>query len=77
MIYRQMTWKNYIILWRRKKKSSYETQTVRKTLKGDSKQKRTLYIRPIFFLRGGSEGESWNALESYVRTLIHLMTRDS
>jgi hypothetical protein len=59
-----------------KKKSSYETQTVRKTFKGNSEQKRTLYIRPI---SGGLEDQSWNVVEScmYVPTLIHLMTRDS
>lgn len=59
-----------------KKKSSYETQTVRKTFKGDSEQKGTLYIRPNF---GGSEVQGWNVLGScvYVRTLIHLTTSDS
>jgi len=35
----------------KKKNSSCETQTVQKTLKGDSKQKRTLYIKPV--LGGG------------------------
>jgi len=76
MICRQMTWKNRIFYG--EKKISYETQTVRKTLKGDSKQKRTLYIRPVLG-GGGSEGQSWNVLEScvYVGTLIHLMTPDS
>jgi len=42
----------------KKKNSSCETQTVQKTLKGDSKQKRTLYIKPV--LGGGGGGGVWS-----------------